>query len=730
MELSRFLQIALNNKKIIFWFALTISIVVFLVGYVFSKYEVETNVLIKPLGSEAQVNVGKSSPGLISSPDLRNLVDLGNSYVNILTNRNLISEVVTRLELDKAYFEEQSFPARLINNIKQPLRFIKYGRLPATPKNPFERAVKRLMKNIGATLYIRSSIIRVTVKDKDAYLAAVIANTLADSFLDYTKENSTQVAKTTRKFIEHHLVETRSELESNKEIIKKLKADHGLFAFSDFSKEMVRIKEKLERIEKEYENQNYRLEIIKDTLAMIKDEISKYSEYKISIYTLNSNPTLKDLKRDLFKLKIDLQQLLIDYSPQNLRVKAQNDRIAMTEKAISSEVERFLTSEEYKINPIHKSLLDKQLSLDIELKTIPFLNKQLFERTKKYSDRLMELEAISSEVSNVNNNIANLLAQEKSLLNDLYSAKALEARGQGEVIILDRAVAPRYPVMKGQALFVHVIVGFISGLIFGSFLIILQTQQKGTIIDENDIIKEGICPSTKIVSIHMVKTRQRQENKMQTLEISNQLYGFILNSRMKEEFRRLAAHFYCSAFMNSSASKCLCVTSSLSKEGTTTIAANFAVALAILSRKVAIVDCQNVSPKINELFGVQMKEGLVEYLENPSPTMVDKLIKPSATKGLFVVTYGNAINKEDGLFYDQVINSLLRELKNRFDYVILDCPPVIDSAESLSVAINSEVDGSIVVVQGNRTRKSDFIKTCSYIESVNTKILAVICNRI
>jgi Mrp family chromosome partitioning ATPase len=731
MELSRFLQIVLNFKRHIIGFALALSVIVFLAGSLFMKYAVETNVLIKPIGFQSQLHYSKSLTGLVSSPELTIMENYGNSYVQILTNRQLISEVVTRLELDKAYFSNQTLFTRLIDNLKQPLRFIKYGKLPATPKNPLEMAIGRVTKNIKARLHIKSSIIRLTVKDKDAHRAAAIANTLVESFLNYTKENNKRAAKTAMKFIKQHLVETRAELESNKNKLKKLKIEHGFFVFSDFSKEMEKIVKKLEDMEKTYDNNNFELEIVKDTLAKNKKEMSKYPEYKKSLYTLNSNPALRNLKSNLFGLKMELQKLLIDYSPQHLQVKNLKDRIAMTEKAISSEVERPLTREDYMINPIYKNLLLNQFSLEIKMKTLPFLNKLILERTKKYRHRLTELEAISKKISDVNDIISNLAELESQLLKDLYSARAIEARGLEEVQILDRAVAPRYPVIRELPLFYYVIMCFISGMILSSFLIILKTQLKGTIIDEEDIIKEGISPSIKTISsIAFANKKQRKRDKIQKLEKSNHLYPFFHSFKMEEEFRYLAGRFCCGGFIESTGSNCYCVTSSISKEGKTTVAANLAVALADISRKVVIVDCQNINPNINELFELEMGEGLTEYMKNPSSNMVDRIIVSSALKGLSVVTHGSVTNGGNSLFYDKEFNFLLRDLKHRFDDVILDCNSVLKSAGTLSIASNPEVNGVILIVQANRIRKADVLKTCNYIQSVNAELISVICNQI
>jgi capsular exopolysaccharide synthesis family protein len=281
-------------------------------------------------------------------------------------------------------------------------------------------------------------------------------------------------------------------------------------------------------------------------------------------------------------------------------------------------------------------------------------------------------------------------------------------------------------------LFLYVIIGFISGVILSSFWIILQTQLKGIIIDDKQIINEELCPTAKTISISYVNKRQQQRYKMQSSDSSNLLYQFIQSSKMEDEFRYLAGRFCSGGFLDLDSSKtnCYCVTSSIPKEGKTTIAANLAYALACVSKKVIIVDCQKITPAINELFGLEMNRGLVEYMENPSQNMLDIIIVQSATKNLSIISYGNPIKENANLFYEKEFNFLLRELKRRFEHVILDCPPILESAESLSIAIHPEVDGVILVVQANRARKADLLKTCSYIESVNTKLLAVICNKI
>lgn len=479
MELSKLLQIALRKKRMIFAYAVVTAACVFVIGLFLLKYEAKATLIIKPLAVETENVTIRTMLGMVSSTGIDILNTRGNSYINILESQKLIGKVIKRLELEKAFDTSLDNRTRLIEAIKQPLRFLFYGRLPAKKYTPFDKALKKLKREIKASFLVNSSIISLSVKDDDAQRSAAIANMLLDVFIDYSRMNNIKAAKRTITFIESQLDLTRERLKKQRDILKELKKEYGILVFSDFESEVTKTSGKLNRMEDQYESNVFNFEILKRKLDRIKKGIGKYPEFKQTTYTIDSNQTLLSLRNQLLNLKIETIELLIDFKPEAPQVRIVKNQIALIEKAINSELDRILKKQQFEVNPFYNTLTQEKFSIEAELAAIPILNEKMSKLIQKYRDRLTEIETVKITVSNIENSISKLKNKDSELIEVLSTAELVETRGPEEAQILDRASVPRYPVLRNVPLAIYVIIGFISGLILGTGWVVLKDQSTG-----------------------------------------------------------------------------------------------------------------------------------------------------------------------------------------------------------------------------------------------------------
>jgi Mrp family chromosome partitioning ATPase len=166
--------------------------------------------------------------------------------------------------------------------------------------------------------------------------------------------------------------------------------------------------------------------------------------------------------------------------------------------------------------------------------------------------------------------------------------------------------------------------------------------------------------------------------------------------------------------------KTIMVASALDEEGKSTILANLAVALARAGRSVAAVDCDLHGPSLHRLFSVSRSPGLAEVLVGD--VSVDDALRgvaiagrPSggestttngsgAVAGVVQVMSGGGALVEDELVAGEAIGGLLRDLESRFDYVLVDTPPLLEFSDGLGVSAHA--DGAIVVVRLEVSRRT------------------------
>ncbi|PKK87066.1 MAG: hypothetical protein CVV63_02315 [Tenericutes bacterium HGW-Tenericutes-8] len=161
-------------------------------------------------------------------------------------------------------------------------------------------------------------------------------------------------------------------------------------------------------------------------------------------------------------------------------------------------------------------------------------------------------------------------------------------------------------------------------------------------------------------------------------------------------------------------------TSSMQAEGKTTLISNVAYLLAQRGKKVLMVDLDLRRPKINRIFSVINKSGLTEYLLGK----IEKkdLIQHSEDKVDFIIS-GEKTTSVVQVLQSQKLQDLFTELRQEYDYILLDTPPVIVVSDALLV--NKVADGIIFVVAHGLGRKSMVKEAISSLTRNNVPIIGI-----
>jgi protein-tyrosine kinase len=163
-------------------------------------------------------------------------------------------------------------------------------------------------------------------------------------------------------------------------------------------------------------------------------------------------------------------------------------------------------------------------------------------------------------------------------------------------------------------------------------------------------------------------------------------------------------------------------------EGKTLTAINLAISIAQeVNHTVLLVDADLRSPSIHRYFGIQPKEGLVDYLTAGVP-ISELLIHPDGIGKLALLPVGKRIAQGTELISSPLMADLVQELKHFYPnrYVIFDLPPVLTFADALAFA--PLVDGIIVVVEAGKTSREDIERCQGMLKKFN--LLGFVLNKL
>lgn len=169
--------------------------------------------------------------------------------------------------------------------------------------------------------------------------------------------------------------------------------------------------------------------------------------------------------------------------------------------------------------------------------------------------------------------------------------------------------------------------------------------------------------------------------------------------------------------------KRMLVTSSEPGEGKSTTTGNLALTFSQDEKRVLLIDCDLRKPSIHKKFRISNNIGLSDVILDNSK--LDKaLIKRNDY--LDILPAGKVPPNPSELLGSKALENLLDELGKKYDVIILDTPPVhaVTDAQILS----TKVDGVILVVRAERTKKESVISAKASLDKVKANILGTVLN--
>lgn len=168
--------------------------------------------------------------------------------------------------------------------------------------------------------------------------------------------------------------------------------------------------------------------------------------------------------------------------------------------------------------------------------------------------------------------------------------------------------------------------------------------------------------------------------------------------------------------------KIILVTSALQGEGKSISALNLAISFAEAENRVLLIDCDLRRPKLARLLRKSSRVGLSNVLLDPS--QLGEVILPGGVDRLDVILSGDIPPNPSELLGSARMESLLAHLRKRYDYVILDTPPVNMVTDAVVLAPKS--DGVLFVVRAGQSERGPVSHAVEQLEYVHAKILGFI----
>lgn len=336
------------------------------------------------------------------------------------------------------------------------------------------------------------------------------------------------------------------------------------------------------------------------------------------------------------------------------------------------------------------------------------------------------INSLSSQVGEYQNTISQMPTTQRGLVNinrsvDIYSKIyefLLETRAQTIIakaaIIADKFVLePAYATGLLRPLPIKTLAAGIGGGLALAFLILFFKGVYYNYIQTKDDLKEA----TELPIIGIIGKSKEAESEYLVADKYPQ-------SQIAEAFRVIRTNL--SYFAAKSKSKVILITSSVAGEGKTFTAINTATILAKAKKKVILLDLDLHKPKQANAFNLQNDVGVTSFIVGKAS--MNEIIKDTSIENLQVILTGPRTPNASELILDPNLEALINNLKEHYEYIIIDTPPVGLLSDALVFMKFSDIN--IYVIKAGYSKR-DFVDIAHQIVEKNeVKHMSFVLNNV
>jgi capsular exopolysaccharide synthesis family protein len=354
------------------------------------------------------------------------------------------------------------------------------------------------------------------------------------------------------------------------------------------------------------------------------------------------------------------------------------------------------------------------------------LNKQIAEAEKIISNpeaTSSDRQAAQARLTSLNNRIQPLNVQLNGFLSLDFNPGTLIAA----------ADLPSRPASPNRRLDVGI--GLLVGLFLGVVLGFVRDRTDDRLRGREDLAERLDRPVLATIPPLSKRVRQdgklgwkrRHKNSLVSLEQPNSPAAESYRT-LRTRMARLASQLDINSVM---------VVSAGVGEGKSTTAANLAVVLAETGKDVLLVSADLRRPRVHQFFGLPNKSGLSNLLTDGTPPdkrrgrMADGRLMASelwsVAPNLWVVLSGPLPPHPSALMDSDPMRQFLKEQRDLFDFIVLDCPPALVVADALALA--PLADAVLVVADAKESDRDAVTRLRDEIEQVGGKIVGAVLNR-
>jgi capsular exopolysaccharide synthesis family protein len=573
-----------------------------------------------------------------------------NKVSNVLTPNTEFSKVYKvgqninlpflHLKLDLVNYEKETFGEEIL------IRF-----------NSFDKTVlsyKSLKVGIDEKA---GSILKLAMEGTNKDRMVEFLNATVKMLIQRQLDEKNKFAENTINFIDETLLDMEEKLKNSGDDIKEFGKNNDVI---DIEEGGITFKNQLLDYDKEKDGVERKIAYLNSLKTYLKNSVD-FSKLPAPTIVGIDEDNINTSVAKLIALSIQRSGLVYSIKGSLFYERIDNE-IQSVKKVLLENANSYKTALDYDLNLVNQKIQ----KLENEISKLPENKQEWLNLSRKY---------------NLSDNIYNTFLQKRS------EASIVQAANLSDIKFIDPAkdvggglLGPKTGVNYVLAFFMGLIVPLV--IVFFIFFIINSIQNIEYIISQTQL------PLIGIVGV------KHSETNLSVFERPK--------SALSESFRAIRSSLqFLYKKQNIEGTKTLMLTSSVSGEGKTFCSLNIATVFALSEKKTIIIGLDLRKPRIFDDFNIQNDLGAVNYLIGQNK--LDEVIQHTHIPYLDVITSGPIPPNPSELILGDSMREMIDELKQKYDYIILDTPPVGLVSDALELVQFCDV--TLYIVRQNFTKK-------------------------
>jgi capsular exopolysaccharide synthesis family protein len=614
------------------------------------------------------------------------------SEIDIIKSRAVIDRVVKKLNLMAD--PEFNGKGREWKKFLNPLNYFKNAE-EETSAETLEKdqtaTAKAVQKKLSVVNDGRSLSLGITFSSRDPKKAAVIANAVADEYLVDQLEAKYEVAARANKWLSERLSTLRQEVENNEKVVEDyrqkanlIQIDGGTVAtrqIDEINKQLILARAQTSQAEARY----------RSVQNMVQQGVGIEGASDVLSSTLIQR--LREQEAEVRRKEAEFSMRYGERHPTMINARAELRDI---QRKIGEEVQKVLKSLQGEVEVARAK--ERQLQTDLS---------RLESKAGTELKQSVQLRQLQREADASRTLYENFLARFKQ------TAEQQEMQ-LPDTRIIARADIPASPYFPQRWLFIFV--GAVIGGILGVLLAyVVEYFDRGFRTGPQVEETTGLPVVGQIPSLKTISSRPPED-----YVVDKPLSAYSESLRTV----RTAIHFS----NVDQPPKSVMVTSSSPSEGKTTFCLSMARSLAAAGNKILLIDADLRRPRLARLLQIAANGKDLSSILTGNHAVDDVLRHDKLVSGLDIIpAFGRAPNAQD-LLGSKQMKKLVAELKEKYDLVIIDTPPIL--AVSDAAMVGRAVDTSLFIVKWAETSRDTVAHALRQLKTFDCRITGAVLNQV